>query len=723
MRRWAVMAAILAAYTALGAPVPKQTVQLVLHPQNQVAPACPMKSAYDGSPLTAYSTADAENNVFTFADFLPSPTAVLTEVSVALSTLGQCSTPNTLAVYINKEFPGVHPYYTTVGTDYASSMSTSGCGDSQQFARTARITGPLITPSITPYNRGGTNVINVIEQPTGTCSVFIEDVTVTLHYYDNLPVIAFELSAATAEDERKVLMNRWRTETLYAYPSSAQQDAATIDHDPISSVVQRDHHIRIKGTITNQSGTPLPNADFYIRVVDPPDPSTYVPAAEVHRGDNLRATSIIAGSHPTWGWASMTADAEGRFSAVLPTTSSAAGDNVQLEASAAWLPYLASEARCTPALGCYTSGVLTAWRRLYVERDRMLRKGSFLTQDALPGVNTLSVVSTADFSGASASAPIAAILIHGDGPEVSTPNNYYETVYVVRAQNNGRLTLQSPITRSYNAVISATEPTKRAGDAIGRYATTADVWPAYLDPSVRFFGATNCATPPACDSLYVDMKVLEEGPGKPNKAPYLPFVSTCSAMRYCVEVAQRFFDARLGQSTLPGHVHFAAATTLEPNANTFTTNTVAMTIGDNDQNQKERSDGRAGGIFVWNRSVDLAIAGGSTLYAGLSSSRVIEEVSAHELVHIFDVNPPAFGAIGIATSGHCTDDPGAPAGGPVASNGTGHCIMSLNRTNAERGDGLFGLHIFPWTTSELRRVRARPDPIPRTWQATATPVP
>jgi len=721
MRTWVIMAAILATCAAIGAPVPKQTIQLVLHPQNQVAPACPMKSAYDGSVLTAYSTAGAENNAFAFDDFLPTPTAFLTEVSVALSTLGSCSTPNTLAVYINQGFAGVHPFYTTVGTDYASSTWTSGCGDSEQFARTARITGPLISPSITPYNRGGTNIINVVEEPTGTCPVYIEDVTVTLFYYDNLPVIAFDLSASAPEDERKVLMNRWRTETEYPYLSAAQQDAATIDHDPNVSTVQRDHHVRIQGTVTSGSGAPVPNADFFIRVVDPPDPSTYVPAIEVHRGDNIRAlNSFTLPIDLIYGWVQMTADANGRFSAVLPTWSSAAGDNVQLEASAARLPYFASEARCTPALGCYTSGVLTTWRRLYVERDRMFRKGTFLTMSAVVGDRILRVVSSADFSGASASAPIAAILIHGDGPEVSTPSNYYEAVYVVKAQN-GRLTLQSPITNTYAAQMSVTDPTRFAGDAIGRYATDADLWPAYLDPAVQFFGATNCATPPACDGVFVDMKVLGEGAGKPNKAPYLPFVSTCFVLRYCVEVAQRFFDARLGATTLPGHVHFVAATTAEMNPSVFLSGVAAQALRDNDQEQQEASAGRAGGILVWNRSVDLAIAGGSTDFAGLTSSRVIEEISAHELAHLFDVNPPAFGPSG--TGGHCTNDPGAPTGGPVASNGAGNCLMSLNRPNLEYGDGAFGLHVFPWGTSELRRVRARPDPIPQTWQSNATPAP
>jgi hypothetical protein len=89
-----------------------------------------MKSAWDDTPTTAYSTAAAENNAFQFQDFLPTSTALLTNVTVTLSILGQCSTPNRFAVYINQGFPGVDPFYTTVGTDYTPATWTSGCNDS-----------------------------------------------------------------------------------------------------------------------------------------------------------------------------------------------------------------------------------------------------------------------------------------------------------------------------------------------------------------------------------------------------------------------------------------------------------------------------------------------------------------------------------------------------------------------------------------------------------------
>lgn len=711
--------AIVVAWSAFGATIQERTVQLVLFPQNQVAPTCPMKTAVSGSPTTAYSTAVDEGNAFQFSDFLPTSTAVLSRVSVTLSTLGQCSTPNQFSVHLNQGFAGVDPLYTTIGTYVAPSTWTSGCTDSKRFEESERGGPSLITPTITPYVRGGQNVINVYEQPTGTCSSFIEYVTVTLFYYDDLPVITFDLSPATSEDQRKVLMNRWRTEAVYGYPSTEQQAAATVDHLPDSYALQRDSHVRIRGTATTATGAPVPNLDFYIRVIDPPDPSTYMPAAERHRGDNVRGQyNLFTRDFEQYLWQRMSTDANGVFQDVLQTQASGAGDNIQLEASAAWLPYPEQQDRCTPALGCYKSGVLTAWRRLYIERDRMFRRGTFLKADAVAGATTLSVVDASQFSGASVASPIAAILVHGDGPEITTPANYYEVVMVTKSQT-GKLTLQAPIVNNYYEKRSVTLSNGYSGDAIGRYSTTADLWPTYLDPAVNYFGWGGCASPPACDSLYVDARVLNEGPNQPNRAPYIPFIPTCPAAKYCIEVAERYFDSRNGSATLPGHTHFVAATMAEATTSTFS-GIIGNTYRDNDQQQASASGGRAGGEFIWNRSIELAIGGASPTIQGLPAPTIVEEVSAHELVHFYDVNPPAFGTG--ATFGHCTNDPGAAPNGPLASNGAGYCVMNGNRTRANWADGRFGLHIAPWGTSEYRRIRARWDPITQTWQPAATPL-
>ncbi len=123
-----------------------------------------------------------------------------------------------------------------------------------------------------------------------------------------------------------------------------------------------------------------------------------------------------------------------------------------------------------------------------------------------------------------------------------------------------------------------------------------------------------------------------------------------------------------------------------------------------------------GSVIIWNGAISLAIGGQSADYSGLQEAPVIGEVSAHELAHTFDVNQPAD-----TTGWHCNNT--LQNVGPYASNLTGHCLMNRARTNSERADGYFGFHNNPWDTSEYRRIRARPDPVPQEWQSTFNPNP
>src|SRR4051812_31728339 len=149
-----------------------QAVSTTIFPSNPTLPTCPMLSARGGT-TTGYSTAAAESNAFTFNDFLPAQSSILTYVSVSLSLLANnCSTANTFAVYLNQGYPGVDPYYTTIGTDYAASTSMRSCQTPAQFVETGRVSPALLTPDIAPFVRGGTNVLTVLEQPTGNCSAF-----------------------------------------------------------------------------------------------------------------------------------------------------------------------------------------------------------------------------------------------------------------------------------------------------------------------------------------------------------------------------------------------------------------------------------------------------------------------------------------------------------------------------------------------------------------------
>jgi len=714
--RIALMAALVSsAGNLLATNVPLQTVSVVIFPQNTALPNCPMQSA-NGGFTTRYSTAAAENNTFLFDDFLPTPTAVLANVSVSLSLLADhCAAPNTFDVYLNQGYPGVDPYYTTVGTGYSASSTMNSCQTPAQFIETARTAPSLLAPDVAPYVRGGSNVITVDEKLDGSCSSFIEYVVVTLLYYDTLPSIVFDLSTSTPEDQRKVLMHRWRTETTYPYFSTFQIAAGQTD-------AARDGHIQIAATVIDAGGVPLPGMDLYVRVVDPPDPSTYVPSGQSYWGDNPYGWDNFlipyVSALPNYTWQPVTTDANGRISLVLPVAlDKPAGDNVQVQATTIWLPFF-TPTRCSDALGCYASGVITNWRRVYIERDRMFKAGAFLTANAPHNATTLDVADISAFQNASSTNLIAGIVIHGT-PASGSPQNYMETVYVKKAAG-GRLTLNGPLQHDYVSARSSVTPTLYAGDAIGKYASDADVFPTYLDLAIDFFAAKHCLNPPACDSLYTDLVTLSEGstvpgaPPMPNMVPFIPFVNSCNPESYCLEVAERFFDTRSGSQALPGHQHFFSAKADVSLASAWT-GTVAATCKNGDATCGANNQ-YAGSVMIFNFAIGWAIGGASSAYAGQSEAPVIREVSAHELAHTFDVNPPIS-----STGGHCTNQ--SAQGGPQASNSTGHCLMNENRTNSERGDGFIGFHNDPWSTSEYRRIRARPDPVPQTWQTTATPNP
>jgi hypothetical protein len=117
-------------------------------------------------------------------------------------------------------------------------------------------------------------------------------------------------------------------------------------------------------------------------------------------------------------------------------------------------------------------------------------------------------------------------------------------------------------------------------------------------------------------------------------------------------------------------------------------------------------------VFVFNANIQSAINDAGSDIGGLDPVAVTKQVTIHELVHTFDVNPPAR-----LTTGHCGPD--------TALNGWqgGHCLMNPGRSKAERGSVVFSLHVDPWTSSEYRRVRHAPEPLPMVFQSDVAPNP
>lgn len=144
----------------------------------------------------------------------------------------------------------------------------------------------------------------------------------------------------------------------------------------------------------------------YLRVVDPPDTAPYaaVPGSPVYYADDNTATQVDA---TDWG---LTLDPAGvapppqRCLAVTPPSDSApavvylkvpahySGDNFRIEVSKQdWGPTCEA-----PNTVEHVSPRFTSWKRIFIERDKMFRRGGLLAEDAAPGQMSVQVAKTWD---------------------------------------------------------------------------------------------------------------------------------------------------------------------------------------------------------------------------------------------------------------------------------------------------------------------------------------
>jgi hypothetical protein len=449
----------------------------------------------------------------------------------------------------------------------------------------------------------------------------------------------------------------------------------------------------VTGTVRDSSGTPLANQVVYVRVGDPPDPSSYVPPTASHRFDNVGGyySFLVWGGCDNLGWCRITTDASGRFAATMGIDRQYAGNNQEVEASAAYLDFDNFYVdRCTPSFACYKSGVFTAWRRMFMENDLMFRQGTFIRLNVSAGATTIPVVSKAAFTSATPSAPIHAVLMHTADILEATTNSYYEEVNVIGVGGNNKsptLLLAAATNHPYQVFMSDSDSTLRIGDAVGKFTSIADLW-----------GAETYLLPDFFATMYTDIQTLSSpldvpvGTPSQNPIPFVPYVDPCpTGSYYCAEVAARSFDNRTSLDANPNHIHLVAAAY-------FDNATAAQTYLHRDEAQWAYSNPQ--GILMYNRLIN-ATYGNSVI--------AIAEATAHEVVHVFDVNQPAF-----ITFGHCADT-------QIAFDGR-YCLMSAGRPPTERMDGFLSLHVNLWGTSEYRRVRNQlSDPVPFHHQTTFDP--
>jgi hypothetical protein len=663
--------AALLATIALRADTSLQSMTITLRPQNPLTSSCLM-IGNDGTPTLAYGTAATEANQFVFHDPLPQG-AIVSSMAVTISSMASCQPSPNLSVKLNPDRSGVIDFFKDLGT--LTPVHTFSCILPSRFVADEVFAPNLVFPDPPLYISGDDNIIAVTEVGDSCGSVRIEYVSVTLYYFVSLPSVIFDPIATL--DDAKVIMHLWRSD--YDYLSNLQ--------GAVQPPSARDHNVLVRGTAYDATGATLAGQTIYVRTADPPDPSPYLPAGMSHDGDNPYGWEGFANSDD-FGWVGVATDANGRFEVIMPMSEQYAGDNQEVEASALPLPYVESPTRCKSDLACYRSPTFTNWRRVYIERDRMFRKGAFISADVMPSATKVRVTDGSPFKGAKASNPIPVLFIHSSAldPNGQSGAELRNVIKVTGGKRFPTLELDAPLTLAYVERPSSFDASLESGDAVGVFRGDVDVFPSYLDPSIEFF-----------KGVYTDVHVLKDG--SENVMQYVPFVAKCPSDNYCGEVVGAWFDNRDHDTSAKNHVHLVAAAA----------DSLAGTLGFNLMSGGRDNYAEPQALFVFNASIQAAAADASNPAIGGSDPvAVTNQVTAHELVHTFDVNQPER-----LTTGHCT------ANGFAG----GLCLMNESRSKAQLASATFSLHADPWASSEYRRVRRAPEPLPLLFQQNVDPNP
>lgn len=165
-----------------------------------------------------------------------------------------------------------------------------------------------------------------------------------------------------------------------------------IDLSPwqVATSLNEKPRFRFRGAVKSNSISP--EADVWLRVVDPADPSAYLPQHLPNDNEDPLPKGVLmprgcadSSCRAAPGQPLQVRSSPGGVVEVeLEATDRYAGDNYYLEAS--FDPtFSCATAGANGANLCSRSGQVTAWKRVFIEKRRMLRNGLFLATDANAG--------------------------------------------------------------------------------------------------------------------------------------------------------------------------------------------------------------------------------------------------------------------------------------------------------------------------------------------------
>jgi hypothetical protein len=153
---------------------------------------------------------------------------------------------------------------------------------------------------------------------------------------------------------------------------------------------------RFRGGVTATTGSP--EADVWLRVVDPADPSLYLPTHNINDNQDPSPKGVLmprgcadpSCRAPSGEPLQIHAAPGGTVEVELEATDRYAGDNYYLEASFD-AQFTCAIAGPDGADACARSGLVTAWKRMYLETDEMYRNSQLLADKVLIGESVVYV--------------------------------------------------------------------------------------------------------------------------------------------------------------------------------------------------------------------------------------------------------------------------------------------------------------------------------------------
>jgi hypothetical protein len=483
---------------------------------------------------------------------------------------------------------------------------------------------------------GATGVNTIILRTDGFMS--IEDIDVVVAYR-TAGTVTFDLTAPT-----KILLHNYRKD-LGGYPSPQQV---------------ADGVMEITGIAKGINGAPLAGETVYFAAEDVPDTAPYAAVAP-GPNDNLDPTHPKGRMSPNYA----VTGSDGTFKTVFVASDHVAGDNYQIAAAL-------DDPQLQCGANCVRSGVLTTWRRAYLEVDEMRKQGTLITYPALAGADGVYVN---DRTGLHAG--VSVVLLHAPSRRRDQPNDvdgFYEerhAIASVRRNNSGSssgtwfVEFTQPLAKEFDP-----DPSSNASFPIGDAIS--------VDTANPIFRANLSYMQALYDDAFLEYVIVPESH---VQVPYYQRLNPTMQLF----VSEKWMRSKTHYPDVP------------PNHG------LCLIANEGDQPAVGVSLGTTHGTkysAVWQGTIDVVTSPSyHLLVSGHDPVKVGGEVLVHELAHQW--------AVDLTTAGHCSYS--------SFRNSAKFCEMNSPGNSAEYDDGQVAFHYVrngAAIDSEYMTIRTSTEPKP-----------